>query len=261
MTIWPWLTYFNNFLGNFNAVTQSCPTFCYPMDCNPPGSSVHGISQARTLECVAISSSRGSSQLRGLNSHFLCIFCISRQVFTTGIKKTKKKVAQSYPTLCDPMDYAVHGILQARILEWVAFPFSRDLPNPGIKPRCPTLQADSLPLSHQGNLSWNIALELIKKSCKKDIFHCCINLVFNPISTVVKNLILENWLQVNFASWQDSKLFQRGKKTTSIGLFWKVYHRLPSHTDLLNIENNSCVVQNSLIPEERFFDVVFFILM
>ena len=35
------------------------------------------------------------------------------------------KVAQSYPTLCDPMDYTVHGILQARILEWVALPFSR----------------------------------------------------------------------------------------------------------------------------------------
>ena len=34
------------------------------------------------------------------------------------------KVAQSCPTLCDPMDYTDHGILQARILEWVAFPFS-----------------------------------------------------------------------------------------------------------------------------------------
>ena len=37
----------------------------------------------------------------------------------------KVKVAQSCPTLCDPMDYIVHGILQARILEWVNFPFSR----------------------------------------------------------------------------------------------------------------------------------------
>ena len=36
------------------------------------------------------------------------------------------KVAQSCPTLCDPMNYTVHGILQARILEWVAFPFSRE---------------------------------------------------------------------------------------------------------------------------------------
>ena len=37
----------------------------------------------------------------------------------------KVKVAQLCPTLCDPMDYTVHGILQSRILEWVTFPFSR----------------------------------------------------------------------------------------------------------------------------------------
>ena len=39
-------------------------------------------------------------------------------------KTVKVKVAQLCPTLCDPMDYPVHGILQARILEWAAFPFS-----------------------------------------------------------------------------------------------------------------------------------------
>ena len=58
------------------------------------------------------------------------------------------KVAQSCLTLCDPMD-VVHGILQARILDWVAFPFSRDLPNSGIEPRSPTLEADSLPAEPQ----------------------------------------------------------------------------------------------------------------
>ena len=40
------------------------------------------------------------------------------------------KVTQSCPTLCDPMDYTVHGILQARILEWVAFPFPRGSSQP-----------------------------------------------------------------------------------------------------------------------------------
>ena len=49
------------------------------------------------------------------------------------------KVAQSYPMLCNPIDYTVHGILQARILEWVAFPFSRKFPNPGIEPRSPAV--------------------------------------------------------------------------------------------------------------------------
>ena len=46
------------------------------------------------------------------------------------IKKVKVKVVQLCPTLYDPMDYIVHGILQARILEWVAFPFSRGSSQP-----------------------------------------------------------------------------------------------------------------------------------
>ena len=45
-------------------VAQSCLTLCDPMDCSPPGSTVHGILQARILEQVAISFSRGSSQSR-----------------------------------------------------------------------------------------------------------------------------------------------------------------------------------------------------
>ena len=59
-------------------------------------------------------------------------------------------VTQSCPTLCDPMDCSlpgssVHGIRQARILEWVAIPFSRDLPDPGIETPSLALQLDSLP--------------------------------------------------------------------------------------------------------------------
>ena len=53
------------------------------------------------------------------------------------------------------MDYTVHGILhefQARILEWVAIPFSGDLPNPGIEPTSPILQVDSLPADPQGKV-------------------------------------------------------------------------------------------------------------
>ena len=45
-------------------IAQSCPTLCNPMDCSPPGSSVHEIFQARILEWVTISFSRGSSQPR-----------------------------------------------------------------------------------------------------------------------------------------------------------------------------------------------------
>ena len=42
----------------------------------------------------------------------------------------KVQVTQSCPTLCDPMEYTVHGVLQARTLEWVAFPFSRGSAQP-----------------------------------------------------------------------------------------------------------------------------------
>ena len=47
-------------------------------------------------------------------------------------------------TDCSPPGSSVHGILQARILEWVAFPSPGDPSNPGIEPRSPALQADSL---------------------------------------------------------------------------------------------------------------------
>ena len=52
---------------------------CYPMDCSPTGSSVHGILQGRILEQVAISSSRGSSQPRD-RTHAPCVSCIDRQI-------------------------------------------------------------------------------------------------------------------------------------------------------------------------------------
>ena len=64
--------------------------------------------------------------------------------------KVKMKVAQSCLTLCDPMDDTVHGILQARILEWVAVSFSRGSSQPGIEPRSPSLPVDSLPAEPQG---------------------------------------------------------------------------------------------------------------
>ena len=61
------------------SVIQSVPTLWDPMDCNPPGSSVHGILQARALERVAMPSSRGSSGPRDWTWVF-CISCISRRI-------------------------------------------------------------------------------------------------------------------------------------------------------------------------------------
>ena len=71
------------------------------------------------------------------------------------IQHSEVKVAQSCMTLWNPIDYTVHGILQARILEWVAIPFSTH--NAGIEPRSPALQVGSLPADPPGKpriLEW-----------------------------------------------------------------------------------------------------------
>ena len=101
-------------------VAQSCPILCNPMDCSLPGSSVQGILQTRMLELVgvAIPLSRGSSRPRDQTRRSY-VFCTGHYL-----------IAQSCLTLCDPIDCSspsssVHRILQARIPEWVAIPFSR----------------------------------------------------------------------------------------------------------------------------------------
>ena len=114
-------------------VTQSCPTLRDPMDCSPPGSSVHGILQARIVEWVAIPFSRGSSQGSHLGiepgSPTLQVDSLLSEP-PGKLRAPEVKLARSCLTLCNPMDYTVHGILQARILEWVAIPFSRGFSQP-----------------------------------------------------------------------------------------------------------------------------------
>ena len=113
---------------------QSCPTMCNPIDGSPPGSSVPGILQARTLEWVAIS-------------------------FSNAWKwKSERDVVQSCPTLSNPMDCSppsssVHGIFQARVLEWGAIVFSVFLQ------RCEQIQ-NSNPIS-SGSSVWLIVETLL----------------------------------------------------------------------------------------------------
>ena len=77
----------------------------------------------------------------------------------------KVLVAQSCPALCNPMDYSppdsfLLEISQARILEWVAIPSPGDLPKPGIKPRSPALQTDSVPSEPPGKPNETIKLQI-----------------------------------------------------------------------------------------------------
>ena len=122
-------------------VARSCLTLHDPMDYSLPGSSIYGIFQARILEWVAISFSGRSSRPRDWTwvSHIIgrCFtIWATREVPTSSKRKlisylgAGREVAESCPTLCDPTHYSppgssVHGILQARIPEWVAISFSR----------------------------------------------------------------------------------------------------------------------------------------
>ena len=209
----------------------SAVSLCNPTDCSPPGSTVHGISQARILEQFAISSSKGSSQPRYQNYIFpespaLAGGCFSisptwdnsfsdffpsrlleiieqsslcyEQVLVSClfyIQRCTVLVVQSCPIPCDTMDCSppgsqvcvespgkntrldYHALFQGifttqgsnpglphcrrilyhlshqgspRILEW-EYPLPGYLPDPGIKPGSPALQADSLPAELQGS--------------------------------------------------------------------------------------------------------------
>ena len=96
---------------------------------------------------------RGFQEKGGLRKEWVQFFNKKEReekVQKLGKLKWKGSVTQSCPTLCNPMDCSlpgssIHGILQARILEWVAIPFSRGSSDPEIKPESPALQVDSLP--------------------------------------------------------------------------------------------------------------------
>ena len=84
---------------------QSCPTLCDPMDCNLPGSSLHGILQARILEWAAGPSSRGSSPPRAAPAQ--------------GNQSLSRELRASALTLCKPVDCSMPG-----------FPVHQQLPEP-----------------------------------------------------------------------------------------------------------------------------------
>ena len=91
----------------------------------------------------------------------------------------KVKVAQSCPTLCNPMDYTVQGILQATILEWAAFPFSRGSSQPKDQTQVSHIAGGSLPAEPQrkpkntgvGSLSLLQGLFLTQES-NRSLLHC-----------------------------------------------------------------------------------------
>ena len=138
----------------WSEVAQSCPTLCDSMDCRLPGSSVHGIFQARVLEWGAVAFpdplfttlentrkireevQRQSWRNKGYQTNKLnqAIYQVTDCNFSAESKATPPppptKSLQSCPTLCNPIDSSspgstIPGLLQARTLEWVAISFSK----------------------------------------------------------------------------------------------------------------------------------------
>ena len=106
-------------------VTKSCPALCDPMDCSPPGSSVHEVSQTRILEWIAISFSKGSSQPRD-QTH---ISCLAGCFFTTAPYFTKKfgeafavLLIKSIPPKADLFGNIMVNINTELIKRWRIFP-------------------------------------------------------------------------------------------------------------------------------------------
>ena len=150
-------------------VAQSCLTVCNPVDCRSPGSSVHGILQARILEWVAMLFSRGSSRPRDQTwvSHMAGRFFT---IWATGDQFSS--VTQSCPTLCSPMDCSKPG-----------FPVHQKLPElaqthvhwvgDAIQPSHPLLfPSPAFSLSqHQGLFQWVSSSHQVAKVLELQLQH------------------------------------------------------------------------------------------
>ena len=110
-------------------LSQSCQTLCNPMDCSLPDSSVHGIVHARKLGWVAIPFSRESSQPRDQAVSNYSLFLHLEEKNHPTLNESENWKLLSHVRLFET-PWTVHGILQARILAWVAFPFSRGSSQP-----------------------------------------------------------------------------------------------------------------------------------
>ena len=132
-------------------------------------------------------------------------------------------VAKFYITLCNPMhwsppDSSVHGVSQARILEWIVFPSPGDLLDPGIEPMSFALQVDSLLLSHKGS-----PLVVSKWSLWLSYVFCVSTFAGLWVGFSSQGSIMVQWWMLNLESWEVSFIclcfyvlvFNQNKQKTS----------------------------------------------
>ena len=147
----------------------------------------------------------------------------------------KVKVTQSCPTLCDPTDYTVHGILQARILGWVAFPFSRGIfPTQGSNLGLPHCRQILYQLSHKESpriLEW-IAYPFSRGSSQprnQTRVSCIAGGFFTNWATreeISSNLKLRSHIRVAHQKWATGTCpVMKGHLWVALQTLWRVvYH-------------------------------------
>ena len=115
-----------------------------------------GLSDEKRGELEREAGAKSWRTVYAMQRNLYYVQCFQTAIVTPWFKLNlawKHSESESFSVVSNSLqlhDYTVHGTLQARILEWVAFPSPGNLPNPGIEPRFPALQADSLPAKPQG---------------------------------------------------------------------------------------------------------------
>ena len=146
-------------LKNEMLVTQSCPVLCNPMDCSPPGSSVHGVLQARTLDCVAIPFSKGSSLPRSQTQ----VACTASRFFTNWAIREALGVLEEIPSVSSwPQTYGNRIVEDStcRNLHFIVSPIPMCAPW-----RISIIKRDSIP----GQICSQSYLETITFSATKQV--------------------------------------------------------------------------------------------
>ena len=126
-------------------VSQSCPTLCDPMGCSLPGFSIHGIFQARVLEWLAISFSRGSSrprdwtQVSRIGGRRFNLWATRKAHGSKWVKSLSRVWLCATPWTVAYYAPPSMGFSRQEYWSGLPFPSPEDLPDPGIKPRSPAL--------------------------------------------------------------------------------------------------------------------------
>ena len=152
------------------SVTQSCPILCDPMNCSVPGSSVHGIFQARILEWGSTPSSKGSFWPRDWILYIFHGYVNSLSLRHLG---NLSELTQFCPTLCNPMDCSMPGLpvhhllpeLAQNHVHWVTDSIQPS--HPLLSPSPPAFNHSQ----HQGVFQWVSSLHQVAKVLEFQLQH------------------------------------------------------------------------------------------